>query len=312
MRPGGQDTARPLTDADLSKDVEISYCGNPQYRDAWRWARPCQPLEIRRHVGSQWFYHVPLIDHELRRFVYHRTAQNNCWFRCRLGKRSRLVWHCRQTQALASRSFGRIFDGDEARMPGNRTLNQEDGSLINDHLGMIEETVSGLGDEFFMREAISLARAAECLGEVPVGAVVVRFGEIVGRGFNSPIGERVIRPRMRKSRPCVMPRARSATIACRAASYSPRWSRVRCVQGPFSIRGSPVSSMVRATPRPVFTGASSISLASSDSITIRRFSGVSWPTNVAQSSPAFLPNGAGSSHEATHFGCPSVAHLVRR
>ncbi|MEI7611796.1 MAG: tRNA adenosine(34) deaminase TadA [Betaproteobacteria bacterium] len=44
-------------------------------------------------------------------------------------------------------------------------------------------------DEFFMREAISLARSAECLGEVPVGAVVVRDGEIVGRGFNSPIGE---------------------------------------------------------------------------------------------------------------------------
>lgn len=44
-------------------------------------------------------------------------------------------------------------------------------------------------DEFFMREAISLARSAECLGEVPVGAVVVFEGEIVGRGFNSPIGE---------------------------------------------------------------------------------------------------------------------------
>nr|WP_043421730.1 tRNA adenosine(34) deaminase TadA [Azonexus hydrophilus] len=40
-----------------------------------------------------------------------------------------------------------------------------------------------------MREAISLARAAECLGEVPVGAVVVLDGKIVGRGFNSPIGE---------------------------------------------------------------------------------------------------------------------------
>lgn len=46
-----------------------------------------------------------------------------------------------------------------------------------------------MDDEFFMREAISLARSAECLGEVPVGAVVVRDGEIVGRGFNSPIGE---------------------------------------------------------------------------------------------------------------------------
>ncbi len=47
----------------------------------------------------------------------------------------------------------------------------------------------GLGDEFFMREALSLARAAECLGEVPVGALVVKDGAIVGRGFNSPIGE---------------------------------------------------------------------------------------------------------------------------
>ena len=40
-----------------------------------------------------------------------------------------------------------------------------------------------------MREALSMARSAECLGEVPVGAVVVREGVIVGRGFNSPIGE---------------------------------------------------------------------------------------------------------------------------
>ena len=44
-------------------------------------------------------------------------------------------------------------------------------------------------DEYFMREALSLAQAAECLGEVPVGALVVREGVIVGRGFNSPIGE---------------------------------------------------------------------------------------------------------------------------
>ena len=34
-----------------------------------------------------------------------------------------------------------------------------------------------------------MARSAECLGEVPVGAIVVREGAIVGRGFNSPIGE---------------------------------------------------------------------------------------------------------------------------
>jgi tRNA(adenine34) deaminase len=46
-----------------------------------------------------------------------------------------------------------------------------------------------MNDDYFMREALSLARSAECLGEVPVGAVVVQGGVIVGRGFNSPIGE---------------------------------------------------------------------------------------------------------------------------
>jgi len=46
-----------------------------------------------------------------------------------------------------------------------------------------------MNDEFYMREALSLAQAAECLGEVPVGAVVVKGGEIIGRGFNTPIGD---------------------------------------------------------------------------------------------------------------------------
>ena len=38
-----------------------------------------------------------------------------------------------------------------------------------------------------MHEALALAEAAARAGEVPVGAVVVREGEIVGRGFNAPI-----------------------------------------------------------------------------------------------------------------------------
>jgi tRNA(adenine34) deaminase len=38
-----------------------------------------------------------------------------------------------------------------------------------------------------MREALALARVAETEGEVPVGAVVVRDGVIVGTGRNSPI-----------------------------------------------------------------------------------------------------------------------------
>jgi tRNA(adenine34) deaminase len=38
-----------------------------------------------------------------------------------------------------------------------------------------------------MAEALALARAAQARGEVPVGAIVVRDGAIVGRGGNAPI-----------------------------------------------------------------------------------------------------------------------------
>ena len=42
-------------------------------------------------------------------------------------------------------------------------------------------------DEHYMRRALELARQGEALGEVPVGAVIVRDGEIIGEGFNQPI-----------------------------------------------------------------------------------------------------------------------------
>jgi tRNA(adenine34) deaminase len=42
-------------------------------------------------------------------------------------------------------------------------------------------------DEPFMREALVEARRAEQAGEVPVGAVLVAGGAIIGRGFNRPI-----------------------------------------------------------------------------------------------------------------------------
>lgn len=38
--------------------------------------------------------------------------------------------------------------------------------------------------EFYMREALIEAQKAYALGEVPIGAVVVKDGVIVGRGFN--------------------------------------------------------------------------------------------------------------------------------
>ncbi len=43
-------------------------------------------------------------------------------------------------------------------------------------------------DEDHMREALALAQAGAAAGEVPVGAVVVKDGEVIGRGWNRPIG----------------------------------------------------------------------------------------------------------------------------
>jgi len=39
-------------------------------------------------------------------------------------------------------------------------------------------------DQGFMLEALKAAESAQMLGEVPIGAVVVHQGEIVGRGYN--------------------------------------------------------------------------------------------------------------------------------
>ena len=43
-------------------------------------------------------------------------------------------------------------------------------------------------DVRFMTEALALARSGAAHDEVPVGAVVVADGQIIGRGFNQPIG----------------------------------------------------------------------------------------------------------------------------
>lgn len=43
-------------------------------------------------------------------------------------------------------------------------------------------------DARWMRHALALAQRAQDAGEVPVGAVVVREGAILGEGWNRPIG----------------------------------------------------------------------------------------------------------------------------
>ncbi len=47
----------------------------------------------------------------------------------------------------------------------------------------------GVNDELYMRLALELAGEAASNDEVPVGAVVVRDGSVVGRGFNAPISQ---------------------------------------------------------------------------------------------------------------------------
>ncbi len=42
-------------------------------------------------------------------------------------------------------------------------------------------------DEKFMRAALAEAKVAEQLGEVPVGALVVRNGAVIGAGLNRPV-----------------------------------------------------------------------------------------------------------------------------
>lgn len=49
---------------------------------------------------------------------------------------------------------------------------------------MSDEAAQREADEAFMRQALELADQAAALGEVPVGAVAVRDGQVVGRGYN--------------------------------------------------------------------------------------------------------------------------------
>lgn len=45
-----------------------------------------------------------------------------------------------------------------------------------------------MSDTLFMQEAIALAQQAAAKQEVPVGAIVVKDGVVIGRGSNAPIG----------------------------------------------------------------------------------------------------------------------------
>ena len=81
-------------------------------------------------------------------------------------------------------------------------------------------------DRAWMREALALAARAAALGEVPVGALVVRAGDVLGRGFNAPIGERD-------------PTAHAEIVAIRAACQA---------LGDFTLRGCQVYTSCEPCP----------------------------------------------------------------
>ena len=60
-------------------------------------------------------------------------------------------------------------------------------------------------DEWYMRRALELAARAAEHGEVPVGALVVSDGQIIGEGFNTPISS-------------IDPTAHAEIVALRAAA----------------------------------------------------------------------------------------------
>lgn len=64
---------------------------------------------------------------------------------------------------------------------GSRRCSTEDAAVrVRDN--------GGMNDADYMGLALQEARAADAAGEVPVGAVVVHQGRVVGVGRNAPIG----------------------------------------------------------------------------------------------------------------------------
>jgi len=64
-------------------------------------------------------------------------------------------------------------------------------------------------EQNFMRAALAEAREAAAAGEVPVGALLVRNGEVIGAGRNRPIGD-------------TDPTAHAEIVALRAAALAER------------------------------------------------------------------------------------------
>lgn len=84
-----------------------------------------------------------------------------------------------------------------------------------------------------MRRALQLAERARSEGEVPVGALVVQGGAVVGEGWNRPIATADPTAHAEIAALRAASRQSLATTACRTAPFMSRWSPVRCVPVPW-------------------------------------------------------------------------------
>jgi tRNA(adenine34) deaminase len=72
-------------------------------------------------------------------------------------------------------------------------------------------------DEHAMRLALDQAHNAWLVGEVPVGAVIMRGGQVIATGYNRPITEHDPTAHA-EIVACAMPRNCSATTGCPSAN----------------------------------------------------------------------------------------------
>lgn len=99
-------------------------------------------------------------------------------------------------------------------------------------------------DVDFMRRALGLAAVAEAAGEVPVGALVVRDGVVIGEGWNQPIASHD-------------PTAHAEILALRAAGTAERSYRLGGVTVYVTLEPCPmcVAAMVHARVTRLVFGA---------------------------------------------------------
>ncbi len=156
-----------------------------------------------------------------------------------------------------------------------------------------------------MREALAFARIAYAEQEVPIGAVVVREGRMVGRGRNrrERLADPPTTPRSRRSgRP---PRGRDLA-ARRSDPLRHASSPARCAPAPRSMRASPGSSTAAPIPRPAIAARSATSREDAPAESPLRRRGRPPRGGVGRAAQAVLPGAP-----ATNGIPPAVGSVAR-